>query len=297
MHLIVSAHSRRQTAPPVAAPDRRAEYRTAGESRRGRPAGIPRVTEPAGAAGPPATGWPYPAAMTEPKPGADDGPRSTDPTANAEPYPDSPTAEPAWSTDSPPPAPAPGAVPPPEPPSAALPPEPPGAVLPPEAAGGTGAPLPPGPPSEPPGPPGVASPPGYPPPTGYDPLGQPPYAPPPPPGAYSPQAPWRSGPDDTTWALLSHLSFFVLGIIGPLVVMLTKGKESGFVRDQAVESLNFHITTTLAAIVSGILIIVIIGIILLPAVLIGAAVLSIIGAVTASRGEAYRYPVNLRLVK
>jgi uncharacterized Tic20 family protein len=89
----------------------------------------------------------------------------------------------------------------------------------------------------------------------------------------------------------------VLGIIGPLIVMLTKGKESGFVRDQAVEALNFHITVLIASIVSGILIIVIIGIILLPVVLVGAAVFTIIAAVTASRGEAYRYPVNLRLVK
>jgi uncharacterized Tic20 family protein len=149
-----------------------------------------------------------------------------------------------------------------------------------------GAPSPEFPPPAAPPPPGLGAP-GAP----------PPPAPPPPPGSYGGPAPWRSGTDDTTWALLGHLSFFVLGIIGPLVVMLTKGKESGFVRDQAVEALNFHITVLIASIVAGILIIVIIGIVLLPVVLVGAAVFTIIATINSSRGEAYRYPVNLRLVK
>jgi hypothetical protein len=103
--------------------------------------------------------------------------------------------------------------------------------------------------------------------------------------------------DERTWAMLSHLSFFVLGIIGPIIIMLTKGKESAFVRDQAVEALNFHITALIAVFVSIILIFVVIGIFTLIAVYIGAIVLAIMAAIASYRGERYRYPVNIRLVK
>ena len=41
----------------------------------------------------------------------------------------------------------------------------------------------------------------------------------------------------------------------------------------------------------------IIGIVLLPLVIIGAAVLAIIAAVKSYNGELYRYPVNIRFIK
>jgi len=118
-------------------------------------------------------------------------------------------------------------------------------------------------------------------------------------GGGSPPAgqPRAASSDDTLWAVLSHVSFFVIGLIGPLVVMLTKGNESAYVRNQAVEALNFHIAVAIASVVSFLLVFVLIGFLLLPAVLIGAAVLTVMAAIAASRGEAYRYPVNLRLVK
>ena len=89
----------------------------------------------------------------------------------------------------------------------------------------------------------------------------------------------------------------MLGIIGPIIIMLTKGKESPFVRDQAVEALNFHITVFIGYIVSIVLIFVIIGIFTLLAVAIAGIVFAIMGAMAAYRGERYRYPVNIRFVK
>ena len=115
------------------------------------------------------------------------------------------------------------------------------------------------------------------------------------PGGYGPPATRSS--DDTVWALLAHLSFFVIGLIGPLIVMLTKGKESPFVRGHAVEALNFHISVLIAVLVSFVLVFLIIGFVLLPVVIIGAMVLTVIAAVAAGGGKPYRYPVNLRLVK
>jgi uncharacterized protein len=98
------------------------------------------------------------------------------------------------------------------------------------------------------------------------------------------------------WAVLCHLSYVVLGIIGPLLVMLTLGTRSTYVRHHAVAALNFHITAAIAAVATGLLIIVIIGLFLLPLVLLVGLVLSIVAAVQAHRGQLYRYPVTLRLI-
>jgi uncharacterized Tic20 family protein len=119
----------------------------------------------------------------------------------------------------------------------------------------------------------------------------------PPPG-YTPQGyvqPLRAD-EERLWALLSHLSYFALGIIAPLVIMLTLGNRSPYVRYHAVEALNFHITLWIAGLVSALLILLLIGIVLLPLVLLLGAIFSIIAAVAAYQGQHYRYPLSLRLV-
>lgn len=103
------------------------------------------------------------------------------------------------------------------------------------------------------------------------------------------------------WAHLSALliSYVAcgLGFIGPLIIMNGQGKQSAYVRHHAVEALNFSLTVLIAYIISGILMIVIIGFFLLPIIAIGSLVLYIMAAVAANRGEWYRYPVNIRFVK
>ncbi|MGH8867607.1 MAG: DUF4870 domain-containing protein [Actinomycetes bacterium] len=162
----------------------------------------------------------------------------------------------------------------------------------------------PGPGAQPPPPAGAPQPPPQ-----SGPLGTPPGAqqpgtpgpgaqPPPEWGApgWGPSAA-ESTSDERTWALLTHLSYFVIALIGPLIVMLTKGKESPFVRHHAVEALNFHLTLLIAVIVSALLIFVIIGIFTMIAALIVGVVYTIIAAIAASRGELYRYPLTIRMVK
>ncbi|MFP5219376.1 MAG: DUF4870 domain-containing protein [Actinomycetes bacterium] len=145
------------------------------------------------------------------------------------------------------------------------------------------------------------------PPTGPDDqYGAPPNAwgPPPGPGQqpWGPPAPQGWGPagpasgDETTWALLAHLSYFVLGLIGPLVIYLVKKDTSPFVRQHAAEALNFHITLTIAVFVSVFLMVVLIGFLLLPLVLIAGAVYAVLAAIAANKGQPYRYPLTLRLV-
>lgn len=121
---------------------------------------------------------------------------------------------------------------------------------------------------------------------------QPSYPPPPPPGT-GPAAGPPPG-DDVLWAVLAHLSYFVLSLIGPLLIFLLVGDQRPFAKRQAAEALNFHITVLIASVVSGLLILVLVGIVLLPLVLIAGAVLSIIATVKASNHEDYRYPLTWR---
>ena len=72
--------------------------------------------------------------------------------------------------------------------------------------------------------------------------------------------------------------------------------DQPFVKHHAAEALNFQITVTIAAFVSALLMLVLVGFLLLPVVLIGAFVLEVLAAIAANRGEWYRFPINLRLV-
>lgn len=108
-----------------------------------------------------------------------------------------------------------------------------------------------------------------------------------------------SGPpaqEQTVWAVLAHLSIFVLAVIGPLAVYLVFKDTSPFTRQHAAEALNFQITVTIAAIVSGILVVLLVGLLLLPAVILFAVVMSIVAAVAAGNRQPYRYPLTFRFV-
>ncbi|MGB8649456.1 MAG: DUF4870 domain-containing protein [Mycobacteriales bacterium] len=115
----------------------------------------------------------------------------------------------------------------------------------------------------------------------------------PPPGWYPPP------PEDTTMSVLVHLSFFAFGLIGPLIVYLIARDDPSkpMTRYHAAEALNFHLTFAIAAVVSLVLVLVLIGILLLAVLFVGGTVLAILAAVAASRREAYRYPLTIRFVR
>ncbi|GAA5022169.1 DUF4870 domain-containing protein [Actinopolymorpha pittospori] len=108
--------------------------------------------------------------------------------------------------------------------------------------------------------------------------------------------------EERNWALAAHLGSFIaayvaLGFLCPLIVLLSKGKLSPFVRHHAIESLNFQLTALLAAIIAGLLVFVIIGLVLLPFLGIAYLVLVILASIAARRGEWYRYPVTIRFLR
>jgi uncharacterized Tic20 family protein len=87
-----------------------------------------------------------------------------------------------------------------------------------------------------------------------------------------------------------------LAFLGPLLVLLIKGNDSPWIRRQSVESLNFQISILIYAIVSGLLLLVLIGFVLLPLVGLFWLIFTIIGSVKASNGDDYRYPLTIRMV-
>lgn len=110
--------------------------------------------------------------------------------------------------------------------------------------------------------------------------------------------------EEKTWAMLTHLSPLLsligipfIHIIAPLVVWQVKKNEMSFASSEAKECLNFQISCTIYALVSLLLMLIVIGFFTIIAVMIFAIVYSIIAGIKANDGVAFRYPLNLRLIK
>ncbi len=106
---------------------------------------------------------------------------------------------------------------------------------------------------------------------------------------------------EKNWAMIAHMGSFVaawvaLGLVAPLFVMLTKGKESAYVRRHAVESLNFQINALIWVAVSVVLFLVLIGIFMLAIFGVYYLIVVIVASVAASQGRRFRYPLIIRFV-
>ena len=107
-----------------------------------------------------------------------------------------------------------------------------------------------------------------------------------------------------TWCMLCHLTSLAAyigipfgNIIGPLIIWLIKKDEFPLVDEQGKESMNFQISLTIYAIISGILCFIIIGIPMLIALIIIHIVFVIKATIKANNGETYQYPLTIRLIK
>lgn len=103
--------------------------------------------------------------------------------------------------------------------------------------------------------------------------------------------------DDTNMAMLCHILAIFTGFLGPLIIWLIKKDDSPFVDHHGKEALNFQLTVLIAMVASGLLVLACVGFFLIPVIGIVDLVLCIMAAVKASRGEEYRYPINIRFVK
>lgn len=103
--------------------------------------------------------------------------------------------------------------------------------------------------------------------------------------------------DDRNLAMLAHLLGIVSGFVGALIIWLIKKDQSPFVDEQGKEALNFQITVLIGIVGSWILMFVLIGMLLMPLLLIANLVFCILAAVAVSKGQHYRYPLAIRLLK
>ena len=108
---------------------------------------------------------------------------------------------------------------------------------------------------------------------------------------------------ERNWAMVAHLSGLALytgipfgNVLGPLVVWLLKKDDSSFVADQAKEALNFQLSLTLYTLIAFVLLFFLVGLFAFPVLLAAHIVFSIVGAVQASEGKVYRYPLTIRFV-
>jgi uncharacterized Tic20 family protein len=121
--------------------------------------------------------------------------------------------------------------------------------------------------------------------------------------------------EERGWAMAAHLCglLWLLGgggliflpfgglalftILGPLIILWSKGPSMPFVAAQAKEALNFQITIWLLGLIFAVLAIVLIGFVLLWILGIVNLVLVAVAAIRVSDGTPYRYPFSWRLVK
>jgi uncharacterized Tic20 family protein len=103
------------------------------------------------------------------------------------------------------------------------------------------------------------------------------------------------------WGMLCHLSalagLVVPGLamcVGPLIVWLVKRNDHPFIDDQGKESLNFQLSMLIYVVL---LCCIVIGIPIALLLIVANVILVIVASIKASGGEAYRYPLTIRLIR
>jgi hypothetical protein len=79
--------------------------------------------------------------------------------------------------------------------------------------------------------------------------------------------------------------------------LIQKDTASPYLRHHLTEALNFQLTLLIAYVVSWFLTFIVIGALTWIAALVCGIIFAILAAVAANRGEWYRYPISIRMVK
>lgn len=112
--------------------------------------------------------------------------------------------------------------------------------------------------------------------------------------------------EERTWAILVHViagglnlitGGLFAGLIGAIVVYVIFKDRGPFIRQHATTTLNFQITLIIIDIIGLITTFLIIGFFILAAVWVVNIIFSIMGAMAASRGEPYTYPLSIKFFK
>ncbi len=108
------------------------------------------------------------------------------------------------------------------------------------------------------------------------------------------------------WAMIMHLTNLVccVGVVITLILWTQKKAASAFVNDQGKEALNFWISVFIAGIAIGTISTIlsavklgVVGNLLSGMLMVYFLAMSIIAALKANDGIAFRHPYTLRLIK
>jgi uncharacterized Tic20 family protein len=103
--------------------------------------------------------------------------------------------------------------------------------------------------------------------------------------------------DEANMGMLMFILGIFTGFLGPLIIWLVKKNDSRFLDAQGKEILNYQITVIIALIVNIPLWFIVIGILIHFGIIIATIVFMILGAMAASKGNFYKFPFALRLLK
>ena len=97
-------------------------------------------------------------------------------------------------------------------------------------------------------------------------------------------------------AMLCHL-LGIVGFFAPLVIWLIEKDKHRFVDEHGRAAMNYQVSLIIYYFASGVLCAAFIGFVLLPVLTILHMVFSIIGAVKASKGKSWWYPIAITFLK
>jgi len=108
------------------------------------------------------------------------------------------------------------------------------------------------------------------------------------------------GLSETTWCTLMHLSqllwFTAAGIVVPVLMWVLSKDESELARRHGARMMNWLLSSLIYGVVSGMLIVVLIGIPMLVIVLVLSVIFPIMAAMKSNDGELWSYPLAIRFL-
>ncbi len=97
-------------------------------------------------------------------------------------------------------------------------------------------------------------------------------------------------------ALLTWVGTLFFGFIPGLIIYLVK-KDDAYINAQAKEALNWSLTAIMGYFIGIILSFILIGVLVFPIVGICHLVFCIMGVISTAKGNAFRVPFAIRLIK
>jgi len=104
---------------------------------------------------------------------------------------------------------------------------------------------------------------------------------------------------ERNWAMFCHLSAFAGyfipfgGVIGPLVIWMSKRDESTWVNENGKSALNFQLSMLLYLVLAAPLCLIVIGIPIVIILVVLRIVFTVIASIKASKGDEFKYPLAI----